>query len=1166
MSSYGKTWWGEQWLNSLNNIDYSNRLPRGASYAKSGHVVKLSITGNHISAKVRGSKPRPYHVDLIMPPFFNPELGEFLNEIKRNPAILSKLLNRELDPKVLSLAEEHKLKVFPKQWNDLKMQCSCPDWAVPCKHLASVIYKVSAEIDNNPFLVFSLHNVDLLKEMGLLGLFINTKNSEIPKLKSLFIEKSAIQTSYVPDSAYQKLNFSILTPLHDSLSSLLSAYPAFYTLSGDFKEKYHALLSRSVKKFQKISTGKVSLSQFLDQALSDDQNISKQSKNTILIDDEFSAKVLVNDTSFPLSEFMFHLSQIPPAYTSDYQPSTALLHTALQMSVNLLANGAIVPQIAVSQDKQYIIRWLPAMLSRDVKKLVQELDHMVPPEMFFWKDNKKSLRISKDIGQNLISVFITELIRLSNDHDTGDHYTNLFFNGESYSFLKPGEEALSGGIMSWLQRFYISQGKYRLTLIVEELFEDNFRLLFNIDMLNDPANNTIPLQEILTSESYQEARFEILQSLMQISSFVPGLDEFINSAGTKEIEMNTQTFAPFILQVIPALELLDITILLPKSLQNILKPKASVKIKKRPSAKSFLRLNELLDFEWQVAIGDQVMGEAEFRKLLGNAEGLIRFKSNYIYVGRDELEKLHKHFSSSNELSSFQLLRTALSGEYHGSAVCLTDEVEELIRQLNSVDEVAVPLDLKANLRPYQLRGFSWMYRNAQIGLGSVIADDMGLGKTIQVLATLLKFKENDQLTEKKILIVVPTGLLTNWVTEIEKFAPSINAMVYHGSNRDLSKLGDCDVMVSSYGVIRSDVDKIRKLKWHSLIIDEAQNIKNNETGQSKALKSIRADNFIAMSGTPVENRLSELWSIIDYSNRGLLGNLKEFSENYSHPIENLNDIAVAGKLKKVTGPFMMRRLKTDKSIISDLPEKIEMNCFASLAKEQSALYQKTLEECMKTIEGIEKTDHQSLFARQGLVLQMILALKQICNHPTQFLKNNVRDPFLSGKVDLLFDKLDSIVDSNEKVLIFTQFTEMGNLLKYFISERYSEEPLFYHGGCNINQRKEMVERFQSNHADKIFVLSLKAAGTGLNLTAASHVIHYDLWWNPAVENQATDRAFRIGQKNNVMVHRFITKNTFEERIDEMIQNKKQLADMTVATGENWIGKLSNKELREIFG
>jgi SNF2 family DNA or RNA helicase len=415
--------------------------------------------------------------------------------------------------------------------------------------------------------------------------------------------------------------------------------------------------------------------------------------------------------------------------------------------------------------------------------------------------------------------------------------------------------------------------------------------------------------------------------------------------------------------------------------------------------------------------------------------------------------------------------------------------------------------------------------------------------------------------------VIVPTGLLTNWQAEIAKFAPSLSSHIFHGQAREFKEF-DADVMLTTYGVLRSDFDLLKKQKWQVIVIDEAQNIKNQDTAQSKAVKSIPANIRIAMSGTPVENRLTEFWSIMDYANKGYLGNVKTFKEDFATPIQMYNDEQVIAKFRKITAPFMMRRMKSDKSIISDLPDKIEQNQFAQLTKQQAALYEKTMRVAMEEIEGLsdDSNDSQTLFKRQGLVLQMILALKQICNHPTQFLKNGQFDASLSGKTELLFELLDSITQSGEKVLIFTQFREMGDLLERFISGRFGERPMFYHGGCNVKQREEMVQRFQNNRADKIFILSLKAAGTGLNLTAASHVIHYDLWWNPAVENQATDRAYRIGQKKNVMVHRMICKNTFEERIDEMIQNKKHLAEMTVATGESWIGKLSNKELREIFG
>ncbi len=1165
MEQYGKTWWGQKWLQALNNIDYSNRLPRGSSYARKGAVKKIKIEGNHIHASVTGSRPSPYKIDIILPPFFDPELENFIQAISSKPLIISKLLNRELDPSLLEMAESAGLKVFPKQWTDLKMQCNCPDWAVPCKHLASVIYKLSAEIDNNPFLVFELHLLDLIAELNKRGMFINQQSVEIPALIDFYFDKGkSIENRSRPDhkNPYQKLSFSSLSPIHEPLFSLLSPHPVFYHGTSDFKEKYTAAVNRAVRNGQRILKGKVSFADAVKHAEKKLHWLSTRSANRIFIDENFRASVHVNDADFSVPDFMQELSLIPSNKTPDYQPSTAALHTLFHLSLHLVANGSIIPQIVIQPNRQYAIRWLPALISKEVKALAETLSGILPDDIFWWKTSRSEKRIEKNIANNLLSVFLTELVMILSGELTQDLYQNLFFNKIDYDFKSPGEGASAGGIQTWLQKYYLVQENIRPHLIVSETIGESFLLEVKISGLTDFPEEIFPLRDILSQQKFARQRLEILQIMATLSGFVPGLENYINSNGEELMELDTGAFTPFLFQMIPVIRLLDVDVLLPKSLQQILRPKPSVKIKTKPG-KTFLRLDQLLDFEWQVAIGDTVISEEEFKKLLKKSDGLLKYKSEYIYVGKEEVQKLHKHFSSGDGLSTFQMLRTALSGEYEGAKVNIDKEALKIIKELTEVSEVPLPESINAQLRPYQKRGYSWLYRNAKIGFGSVIADDMGLGKTLQVITTLLKYKEDGLLTHKKALVIAPTGLLTNWQAEIEKFAPELKTCLFHGTGRKFTD--DFDILLTSYGIARGEVLRLKKLPWHSLIIDEAQNIKNQDTTQSKAIKSIKADNFIAMSGTPVENRLSELWSIMDYCNRGFLGNIKEFKETFGTPIEIYNDREVAEKLKRVSAPFMMRRLKTDKSIISDLPDKIEMDIFSTLVSEQASLYEKTLEEALMAIEAIDSTDSKELFVRQGLVLQMILALKQICNHPTQFLKNNKLDASLSGKMNLLFEKLDCIMESSEKVLIFTQFKEMGTLLQHFISERYKETPLFYHGGCSLKNRKEMVDNFQNNPAEKIFILSLKAAGTGLNLTAANHVIHYDLWWNPAVEAQATDRAFRIGQKSNVMVHRFITKNTFEERINEMIQSKKALAEMTVSTGENWIGNLGNQELKSLF-
>jgi len=471
---------------------------------------------------------------------------------------------------------------------------------------------------------------------------------------------------------------------------------------------------------------------------------------------------------------------------------------------------------------------------------------------------------------------------------------------------------------------------------------------------------------------------------------------------------------------------------------------------------------------------------------------------------------------------------------------------------------VDLPQGLQADLRPYQRDGLAWLQHMRANEAGGILADDMGLGKTLQVITTLLKFKEEGLLEKKKALVVVPTTLLTNWQKEITRFAPGLSYHIYHGASRKIPAT-PADVLLTTYGVIRSDTDTLTKRKWYVTVIDEAQNIKNPGTAQTKAIKKLKSDVHIAMSGTPVENRMSEYWSIMDFANKGYLGSQKFFQRTYAYPIEVEGDQRTLNLFRKASAPFIMRRLKSDKSIISDLPDKVEKDEFCTLTAEQAALYQNVVNDIMQQVEESEGIE------RSGLVFKLIMALKQICNHPAQFLKKDFADPALSGKTSRLTDLLGEMYTANEKVLIFTQFQQMGELLQKVIAAQFHTEALFLHGGCSRKQRDTMVEQFQHETTVKTMILSLKAGGTGLNLTAASQVVHYDLWWNPAVEAQATDRAFRIGQKKNVFVHRLLTEGTFEEKINNMLKEKRELANLAVTQGEQWIGELSNRDLKKIF-
>ena len=1175
-TKFGNTWWGNYWLRSLTHIDYANRIPRGASYARAGYVVDIKINKNVISAKVSGSMPSPYKEKITIPVFSKEEIDKLINDIIAHPALIPKLLNRELSPEILDIAKRCGLKVFPTAWSDFEMECSCPDWAVPCKHLAAVIYMLSLEIDNNPFLVFEMHGVDILSEMKKRGIVIDSKkNMAVKSLTDCFIPLKRENDETDKNCDFFKLDFSKIDDMGEALTSLLADAPPFYP-DRDFKTIFHNEAVYLSNKTKRLINKKILFDEIADIKNPVDL-ISQYSDLTIEVDDCFGWTINHQRTDSPRKKYpkalsteklISNLLALNPDYIEDYQPSVAALHQILLFSIHLLSHGAVIPDIYETGEKKYIIRWMAAELDTEVRKLIQDCDRMVSRGLITVLTDKKKKEIQPVDGAAwIISLFLNTLIK--NMSHTMLHYEkidSMFFHGESYQFNGIGEKENAGGIKAWLDRYFVGTRKYRPVMMVDEDKDDGF--LIDIDIEKQGDTNKMQLRQILNEDMYADERFPVLSELSLLSALISGLDKYINNKAAKPIHLHNKEFIPFLIQSIPALRMLNVKVMLPKSLQNMIKPKCSLAIKTKSnskSEKSFIHFEDLLEFDWQVALGKDVISTDEFIKLLNNASGLIKFKENYFYINESEIESLLKAISSTSKPSKMQMLQAALTGEYNSAPIILSDEVKELIRLLTSNDEIAIPEDLNATLRPYQQRGFSWMYRNMRIGFGSIIADDMGLGKTLQVITLLLKAKHENTESSKRYLIVVPTGLILNWVSEFNRFAPALTVFVYHGQNRDISQF-DADIMLTSYGILRSDVDEIKKIKWQIMIIDEAQNIKNLNTNQSKAVRSIPAHTHIAMSGTPVENRLSEFWTIMDYVNHGYMDTSKKFKANFATPIQVSGDMKCVERFRKVTAPFMMRRMKTDKSIISDLPDKVERNEFALLTPQQSALYEETRKKALEVIMGIETDDNKSLFKREGMILQMILALKEICNHPAQFLKDGNFNPELSGKTEMLLDLVQSIVESDEKVIIFTQFREMGDILKSVISERTGTEPMFLHGGCSMKQRQEMVDRFQNNRADKVFLLSLKAAGTGLNLTAASHVIHYDLWWNPAVEAQATDRAYRIGQHKNMMVHRFITKNTFEEKIDRMIQDKRELAELTVTSGENWIGKLSNKELKEIFG
>lgn len=1171
--TFCKTWWGNAWLQALSHIDYSNRIPRGARYARNGSVKSVVFDGNKIKAKVQGSRVRPYTVTMVINKFSESEKERLIDGILAKPAIVPQLLNMNLSPAVLDIAKEARLKVFPSSWRDLDMDCDCPDWAVPCKHIAAVVYMVGLEIDNNPFLVFQLHGVDILEELKKRGVVVDEKrNVTIPKWQDAL---SLVLPSVIADKkildAPPMLDFSKITEIGDALLRILPDEPPFYK-DGNFLKLYVENLGKAKRQAERLLAKKIGIADVFKNENLKKSSLSPSHDIVITMQDglKCSASRPSGKTKVDMPKLLYLLDGIANEDLRDCADSVYVLKMCYLLALHLLMRGNVKPQIFENITHSYSILWTPVSVDSQTELLLKQMDALFPSDSIRIDIGKRSMKATLCPAWLMTSCFLTQLIcGISKSLTWVNKAYRMFFSAESNVFTEIGEQSVPLSVKSWLDHLSVAGMRWRPVVMVCDEEEDarEFLLEMAVEDTKEENPELVSLRDIFEKKEYAIERFNILKDFSLLSSLVKGLDAYLGHEAKLPLSLDNAEFTDFLFEIMPAMKLLGIKLMLPKSLQTILRPRPSVKLSaKQNDGKSFLRMDQLLQFDWRIAVGDDLVDVAEFERLVGHAEGLIRFKMNYIYVSAEDLKKLEKTLASQREMTPARMLQVALAGEYKGAKVELTPEVKKLIAEWTTLKDVPVPEEIHAQLRPYQERGYAWMYHNMRLGFGSILADDMGLGKTLQVITFLQKLKDEKLFNKKHALVVAPTGLLANWQAELQRFGPSLSVFLYHGGKRDLKDFSH-DILLTSYGLVRSDADQLKKQKWQVVVIDEAQNIKNNDTAQSKAVRAIKADVHIAMSGTPVENRLSEYWSIMDFANKGYLGTIKSFKEEYANPIQDFGDVTCADRFRRITSPMMMRRLKTDKTIISDLPDKIEQDEFAMLTPQQAALYKKVLDESMKVIEDFDETDSKQLFERQGIILQMMLALKQVCNHPAQYLKDGKFVPSLSGKTEMLLDLVDSIVESGEKVLIFTQFKEMGDMLQKFIEERTGVQPMFLHGGCSIKQRKEMVDRFQQNkRSDRVFILSLKAAGTGLNLTAATHVVHYDLWWNPAVEAQATDRAYRIGQKKNVMVHRFITKNTFEERINDMINNKRALAEMTVSRGENWIGKLSNKELKEIFG
>lgn len=1240
--NYGTSWWGKKWLeNLLAEVD-PKVVATALRYAQKGQLAKMELNDHRVLADVTGPAGGNHSVYLVFPKF-EKEKGElFINLLKQQPSDLLALSNDVMNPSIELLLNKSGLTLFPTI-DAVNQNCDCKD-PLPCKYIVTTLLKMAEQIDKNPFLLFKIYNQDIeyLKNYKpeQLGEVEVPKESALVRSKVTTVANNLNVPLRTPDIDFEHWNdYSKILP------AMLQNFPKFCP-SGNFRKSFADELERC----RQYYLGFESFEEFADHFKVYNSNtflmegdflraIHKKNWNWTFVHGDKTGKIIQSGLS--VKSAMGALCILSEGNFSWHHPNVRYLQRLMMAAFYLIRTGTIYPQVFWLGAETAQMRWLPAEMLPDILTIVSDLEKAAPPSLV-QTAKEEEFQDMMEPAEHILSLFIGQLLiffrkyNVPTKRSPHENLLSFFFDCKS-GRLANNAQTIPAKIQQWFSVYSTLDFKTPLLFSCSDAGD-----LIALEVFVLEGNVRVPLSHLF--EEKDSRLLSVISILNGIAESFKPMNTYIENKASSPILMEGFNLVEFLENTIKKLEIFGIQTELPNSLQKINRPKPVMKLQGSIGFGAF-NTEDLLDFDWEVALGDEKISAEEFLELAEEAGGLLRYKETFIRVTPQDIKDLRQKVeskelqdskmsaeaavidsqglsvSNKDEESSGQsegddqeseeaeataidpsiekqkisrdalvmqakLIQACLTGQCDRVPIEVTDELKKELDDWRSDSPVELPQGLNATLRPYQHSGFSWMYKNLQMGFGCILADDMGMGKTLQVITYLLKAKQEGKFQTGKALVILPAGLLCNWQVEIKKFAPDLTFFPYHGSSRQLNKF-NADLLLTTYGTFRKDVKKLQELPWQAVIIDEAQNIKNADSEQSRLVRSMEAPIKIAMSGTPVENRLMEFWSIMDFANRGLFPGAAEFREKFEIPIQKNGDKVQVELFKKTTAPFMLRRLKTDKNIINDLPEKIIQDEFAELTKSQAALYQKTLQKFMEQLEEEELQnaivkDNKSLFKRKGIILQMILALKQICNHPATFLKGlpaledgqievsenqKMLSKYISesGKMEMLFDLLEAIQDNGEKTLIFTQFTDMGNLLKSAIKSKFGIGVHFYHGGCSQSLRTSMIDDFQKNPDCKVLILSLKAGGTGLNLVAASQVIHYDLWWNPAIEAQATDRAFRIGQTKNVQVHRFVTKGTFEEKINSLLKAKTAIAQLTVDAGETWLADMDDKELAEIF-
>lgn len=1196
------TAWGAWFLRMLKAYDGSGRISRGKTYANTGRVEDLRVEGQTVTAKVAGRYEDYYTIQISFPPITKKCEKDIVKIFAKNEVGLVALRAGIMQDDLIAEFEKKSVRVIPARWVKSNAFCSCPDDGNPCKHMAAVLFILAREIDFDPRLIFQLAGFDLSKDypeynrvsknndtdfqnkQAMSSTKMSSDKAEINFTKEL--QQIAIEfEAPVADSVKNKKTISQILELDTSAKKVLhfpsgESYiplitgflpPAPVFSSSDFviklTELYHTALFAYDFNFYTAETNDEYAETFYARAEISTSNLLK-GKNDFPLNKNspLTMKIIFSNTSTADLTLLQagSLFRKKPRADFDYTQSYAIAYSFYSLAKKIIWDSAFIPAVNLHNGLLNIF-WKPLTASTEINNAIDEFAILLD-ESFFAKVKDWGKRYCAEL---LLTAYLTEYVTTLNfsprtTSARDKKIDKLFFNNLEIDTSVPGNKNLATGIYTWLAVLNYQPNEYFYRLSLQAIPNENLntsssfetqtetlKLSASVAKLDEVNPKYVDLPNAVRQAKDKE---RILKFPIVLSSYLPAMTEL---ATKPSIDLSLDEVADFLQSSSKLLQRFGVEIILPKGLQKVLSPKAVISVKSRSGSKPvqvFFTKESFLEYDHKIMLGDYELSVKDFKKLVNQNSKLIKFRNQYVLLDPDEVAKLFAKLENEKPLSQQEIMQAVLSEE-----AVVSKEVKAQMDEIFKAELLSTPKKLRATLRTYQQKGFSWMYANIRSGFGCMLADDMGLGKTIQVIALLLTLQEKNILKSENgmgVLIVAPASLLSNWKHETEKFAPSLTCEVFHGTGRKLRK---SDITLTTYQTMQKDIEKICEANFTGIILDEAQAIKNSNTKTSRAVKKPEVKFKIALTGTPVENSLEDMRSIFDFILPNYFGDAKTFRNKWRIPIELHANTEASDRFAKITAPFVLRRLKTDKQIISDLPEKIITNAYCNLTPQQVAMYEALIQSELKPL-----LDAKTAIARTSLVLKLLTSLKQVCNHPRTFDKTSEPTAELSGKMQTLCLLLKDILESGEKVIIFSQYVQTISLMEKIIQKDLKTFCLRITGRMSQETRTKNVELFQTSPEYRIMLISLKAGGTGLNLTAASRVIHFDLWFNPAVEDQATDRAFRIGQKRNVFVHRLICEGTFEEKIDEMIQKKRNIAE-SISGGETWISKLNNTEIQELL-